>query len=31
MVEIMCRLYHVSFSGDQGKFLSGGASVWALP
>ena len=27
MVELMCRLYHVSFGGDQGNFLSGGASA----
>ena len=27
MVELVCRLHHVSSSGDQGKFLSGGASA----
>ena len=29
MVELVCGLYHVSFDGDQGKFLCGGASAWA--
>ena len=31
MVELVCGLHHVSSSGDQGKFLSGGASAWASP
>ena len=31
MVELVCGLYHVSSGGDQRKFLSGGASVWASP
>ena len=30
MVEVVCRLHHVSSGGDQGKFLRGGASAWAL-
>ena len=31
MVELVCGLQHVSFDGDQGKFLNGEASVWASP
>ena len=27
MVELVCGLHHVSSGGDQGKFLSGGAST----
>ena len=27
MVELVCRLHHVSSGGDQEKFLSGGASA----
>ena len=30
MVELVYRLHHVSFSGNQGKFLSGKASAWTL-
>ena len=29
MVELVCGLHHVSSSGNQGKFLNGGASAWA--
>ena len=31
MVELVCGLHHVSSGGDQGKFLSGGASAWTSP
>ena len=31
MVELVCGIHHVSSGGDQGKFLSGEASAWALP
>ena len=31
MVELVCELHHLSSSGNQRKFLSGGASAWALP
>ena len=31
MVELVCRLHHVSSGGEKGKFLSGGASAWASP
>ena len=31
MVELVCGLHYVSSGDDQGKFLSGGASAWALP
>ena len=31
MMELVCRLHHVSSDGDKGKFLSGGASAWASP
>ena len=31
MVELVCGLHHVSSGGEKGKFLSGGASAWALP
>ena len=31
MVELVCGLHHMSFGGDQGKSLSGGASAWASP
>ena len=31
MVELVCRLQHVSSGGEKGKFLSGGASAWASP
>ena len=31
MVELVCELHHMSSVGDKGKFLSGGASAWALP
>ena len=31
MVELVCRLHHMNFGGDQGKFLNGGASAWASP
>ena len=31
MVELLSGLHHVSFGGDKGKFLSDGASAWALP
>ena len=27
MVELVCGFHHVSSSGDEGKFLSGGASA----
>ena len=27
MVELVCRLHHVTSGGDQGKFLSGRASA----
>ena len=30
MVELVCGLHHVSYSGDQEKFLSGEANAWAL-
>ena len=29
MVELVCGFHHVSSDGDQGKFLSSGASAWA--
>ena len=28
-VKLVCGLHHVSYGGDQGKFLCGGASAWA--
>ena len=31
MVQLVCGLHHVSFGGDQGKFLGGEASAWASP
>ena len=31
MVELVCGPHHVSFDGEKGKFLSGGASAWASP
>ena len=31
MVELVCGLHHVSSDGDQGKFLRGRVSAWALP
>ena len=31
MVELVCGPHHVNSSGEKGKFLSGGASAWALP
>ena len=31
MVELVCGPHHVSSGGEKGKFLSGGASVWASP
>ena len=31
MVELVCGLHHVSSGGDEEKFLSGEASVWASP
>ena len=31
MVELVCGLHHMSSSGDQGKFISDGASAWASP
>ena len=31
MVELVCGLHHVSFGGDQGKFLSSEARAWASP
>ena len=30
-MELVCGLHYVSSDGDQGKFLSGGASAWASP
>ena len=31
MLELVCRLHHVSSGGDQGKFLTSGVSAWASP
>ena len=31
MVELVCEPHHVSSGGENGKFLSGGASAWASP
>ena len=31
MVELVCGPHHVSFGGEKGKFLIGGASAWASP
>ena len=28
IVELVCGLHHVSAGGNNGKFLSGGASAW---
>ena len=30
-MKLVCGFHHVSFDGDKGKFLSRGASGWALP
>ena len=30
-VELVCGPHHASSGGEKGKFLSGGASVWASP